>query len=206
MIGRRINRSILTLGVAWVAAGPLWAQGEQGRDPAQMFPAPEQKRFEEAAQLLDRLFGQLNKADNEKAANAVEKAIWNLWAQSGSPTADALLQQATKAMNASAHPIALRILDTIIEIKPDFAEAWNKRATIYYLEREFDKSLADIDVVLDLEPRHFGALSGMGMIRRQLGDERGALEAFRRALAIHPHQKGAKRAVKELESELEQKI
>ena len=130
--------------------------------------------------LLDRLFGQLHKADNKEAAQAIEKAIWQLWAQSGSPTADALLQQATRAMSENAHQVALRILDTIVEIKPDFAEAWNKRATVYYLERQFDKSLADIEVVLDLEPRHFGALSGLGMIRRELGDERAALKAFRR--------------------------
>ncbi len=181
------------------------AAGQSAR-PAPAMPAPEQKKFEEIAQVLDRLFGQLHKANDERAAKAVEQAIWQLWTQSGSPTADALLQQATRAMSASAYPVALRILDTIVEIKPDFAEAWNKRATVYYLERQFEKSLSDIDVVLDLEPRHFGALSGLGMIRREMGDDKGALEAFRRALVIHPHQTGAKRAVKELETEFEQKI
>ncbi len=185
------------------ANAPVLAQGVV-QTPS--LPAPEHKAYEEAAQLLDRLFARLHKAEDAKSAKVMEQVIWGLWAKSGSPTADALLQQAAKAMSASAYPVALRILDTVIEIKPDFAEAWNKRATLYYLERKFDQSLSDIVVVLDLEPRHFGALSGLGMIRRELGDEKAALEAFRRALVIHPFQPGALRAVKELESELEQKI
>ena len=201
MTDRRFYR--LWMPLALLAALSTSAAGQSAK-PA--IPAPEQKRFEEAGQLLDRLFGQLHKADNEQGAKVIEKAIWQLWAQSGSPTADALLQQATRAMSANSYPVALRILDTIVEIKPDFAEAWNKRATIYYLERQYDKSLADIDVVLDLEPRHFGALSGLAMIRRHKGDEKGALEAFRRVLVIHPQQQRAKRAVKELETEFEQKI
>ena len=181
---------------------PALAQG-QALIPQAPSSEPKQRDVE---QLLDRLFGQLHKAENEKAAKAVEQAIWQLWSKSGSPSADVLLQQASRAMNANANETAIRILDTIIEIKPDFPEAWNKRATVYFLERQFDKSLADIDMVLDLEPRHFGALSGLGAIKRELGDDRAALKAFRRALVIHPFQEGAKRAVKELESELEQKI
>jgi tetratricopeptide (TPR) repeat protein len=177
----------------------------QGQTLVPQAPGSEPKQHD-VEQLLDRLFGQLHKAQDEEAAKAVEHAIWQLWAKSGSPSADLLLQQATRAMNANSYPTAIRILDTIIEIKPDFPEAWNKRATVYFLDRQFEKSLADIDVVLDLEPRHFGALSGLGMIKREMGDESGALRAYRRALAIHPCQEGAKRAVKELESEFEQKI
>ena len=207
MTDRRFNCLWMPLVLlAGLSTGAGAQNSDTGNRPATPLMASEQKKLEEAGQLLDRLFGQLHKADNEQGAKAIEQAIWRLWAQSGSPSADALLQQATRAMSANSHPVALRILDTIVEIKPDFAEAWNKRATIYYLERQFEKSLADIDVVLDLEPRHFGALSGLGMIRRQMGDQKGALEAFRRALIIHPHQSGAKRAVKELESEFEQKI
>lgn len=203
MIDRRFNRLWMPL---VLLAGLSTGAVAQNSLPATPLSTSEQKKLEEVEQLLDRLFGQLHKADNEKGAKVIEQAIWRLWSQSGSPSADALLQQATKAMSANSNTVALRILDTIVEIKPDFAEAWNKRATIYYLERQFEKSLADIDVVLDLEPRHFGALSGLGMIRRQMGDQKGALEAFRRALVIHPQQPRAKRAVKELETEFEQKI
>ena len=156
--------------------------------------------------LLDRLFAQLHKAEDVHAAKAVEKAIWGLWSRSDSPTAMALIQQASKAMAAQNYRVAVKLLDTAIEIRPEFAEAWNKRATVFYLEGNFEKSLADIERVLELEPRHFGALSGRGLILREMGDEAGALEAFRRALAIHPHLPAAARAVKQLESEFEQRI
>ena len=156
--------------------------------------------------LLDRLFGQLNKAENVETAKVVEKAIWGLWSQSSSPTANALLGQASKAMAASNFRVAIKLLDTAIELKPDFAEAWNKRATAFYLDGNFKSSMADIERVLELEPRHFGALSGLGLIQRELGDEEAALKAFRRALAIHPHLPAANRAVKELETEFEQRI
>lgn len=156
--------------------------------------------------MLDRLFGQLHQAGDEKAAKTIEQAIWNLWARSGSPTVDALMGQAEKAMAASQHGVAISILDTAIELRPEFPEAWNRRATAYYLDRQFERSLADIERVLELEPRHFGALSGLGVIRREQGDLRGALSAFRRALAIHPFQSAARRAVKELELQVEQDI
>lgn len=156
--------------------------------------------------LLDRLFAQLHKAEDSRTAQVVEKAIWGLWSQSSSPTANALVQQATKAMAANNYAVAIKLLDTAIEVKPQFAEAWNKRATAFYLDRQFDKSLADIERVLELEPRHFGALSGLGLIRREMGQQEEALKAFRRALAIHPNLPAASRAVKELESEFEQRI
>lgn len=158
------------------------------------------------AEMLDRLFGQLHATESEASAKTIEQAIWRLWARSGSPTCDALLGQAEKAMAARELGIAIRILDTAVEIRPQFAEALNRRATAYFLGRQFDRSLADIDRVLELEPRHFGALSGLGAIRREQGDKRAALNAFRRALAINPHLESAKGAVKQLEGELEQEI
>jgi tetratricopeptide (TPR) repeat protein len=173
---------------------------------------PEAERLDpEASQiktgeLLDRLFGQLHQASDEDSAHLIEQAIWKVWGHSGSPTADLLLVQAQKAMQARAFPQAIAILDTIIDREPNFAEAWNKRATTYYLMRQFDQSLADIERVLDLEPRHFGALAGRGMIMRELGRDREALEAYRRALAIHPQMPGPKRAVEELSAEVEKDI
>ncbi len=167
---------------------------------------PEALKAPDPAEILDRLFGQLHATDNETSAKTIEQAIWRLWSRSGSPTCDALLGQAEKAINAKELGVAISILDTAVEIKPDFAEGWNRRATAYFLAGEFDKSLADIDKVLALEPRHFGALSGLGAIKREQGDKRGALEAFRRALAVNPHLGSAKGAVKELEGQLEQDI
>ena len=104
-----------------------------------------------------------------------------MWMRSGGATADLLLEQAVKSMNARRYDRALDILDVVIDQSPKFAEAWNKRATVNYILGRLDQSLADIDVVLELEPRHFGALSGLGMIRRDQGDAKGALSAFRDA-------------------------
>ena len=164
--------------------------------------APELSR----SALLDRLFGLLHQVHNADQAKLIEAAIWKAWSRSGSPSTDLLLVQAQAAMKARAYPTAIAILDTIIEIRPDFAEAWNKRATLYFLMRQFDNSLADIDRVLELEPRHFGALAGRGMILQELGKKREALEAYRRALSIYPEMPGPKKAVKKLAPEVEQAI
>jgi len=158
------------------------------------------------AELLDSLFGRLHETHDAREAEIIAGAIWKLWRRSGSPSADLLLVQGRKAINARAFPQALAIFDTVIELKPGFAEAWNERATTYFLMRRFDESLADIKKVLKLEPRHFGALAGRGMILQEMGKKRQALKAFRRALAIYPEMPGPKKAVKELGAEVEQNI
>ena len=90
------------------------------------------------------------------------------------------------AVDAKDYDLAIKLLNAIIDIKPDFVEAWNRRATVYYTKKDFGRALADIHQVLAREPRHFGALSGLGIILQELGDEKRALDVFRRALAIHP--------------------
>ena len=90
------------------------------------------------------------------------------------------------AIEAQDLDLALKLLNSIIELKPDYVEAWNRRATIYYMKKDFGRALADIRQVLAREPRHFGAMSGLGMILQEFGDEKHALEIFRRALAVHP--------------------
>lgn len=157
-------------------------------------------------EVLDSLFGKLHKEKSEKRAKLLASAIWKIWSRSGSPTADLLLGQAERAMAAGQQRIAISILSTVIEQYPQFTEAWNKRATAYFIANDYDKSLSDIKQVLDREPRHFGALSGMGMIYRHLGKNKKALTAFRRALAIHPQLKDARRAVKRLVGSIEQDI
>jgi tetratricopeptide (TPR) repeat protein len=181
------------------------AAKEGGNEPLQ--PVPQDLSEEEQREeLLDRLFGRLKTAKSEREAQVVEQSIWRLWMHSGSATDDLLLQQAARSMNARQYDRALDILDAIIEHSPDFAEAYNKRATVNYLAGRPERSLSDIDRVLALEPRHFGALSGLGMIRRDKGDDRGALDAFREALAINPFMPNVREAVQALEKELEQRI
>jgi tetratricopeptide (TPR) repeat protein len=99
--------------------------------------------------------------------------------------------------------LALELLDKIIVIKPDYVEAWNRRATIYFMKNDYGKSLADIREVLKREPRHFGALSGLGIIFEELDQPEKALAAYQAALAIHPHLASIKEAVERLETELE---
>jgi tetratricopeptide (TPR) repeat protein len=193
---------LVTPGHAQSARDETDAPKAQPEQPAESQLSTEQQRQE----LLDRLFGRLKTAKSEPEGKAIEQSIWRLWMHSGSPTDDLLLEQATRSMNARQYDKALDILDAIVEHSPDFSEAWNKRATINYVVGRLDQSLADIDKVLALEPRHFGALSGLGMIRRDKGDERGALEAFREALSINPFMSNVQDAVKALEKELEQKI
>lgn len=157
-------------------------------------------------EVLDSLFGKLHKANSEKRARFFAGAIWKIWGRSGSRTSDLLLVQAGRAMRAGRERIAIFILTTIIEQSPDFAEAWNKRATAYFIAGDYERSIADIREVLKREPRHFGALSGLGLIYQRQGKKQKALAAFRRALAIHPYLPDARRAVKRLKGKLEQDI
>jgi tetratricopeptide (TPR) repeat protein len=99
--------------------------------------------------------------------------------------------------------LALQLLNAIIELKPDYVEAWNRRATIYYMKKDFAHSLGDIRQVLAREPRHFGAISGLGMILQEFGDDKLALEVFRRALAVHPHMQKIPELVKSLSEKVE---
>jgi tetratricopeptide (TPR) repeat protein len=91
------------------------------------------------------------------------------------------------AMDAQDLDLAIKLLDAILELRPSYAEAWNRRATVYFLKKDYAQSLTDIRQVLAREPRHFGAIAGLGMIMQEFGEEKRALEAFRRALEVHPH-------------------
>jgi tetratricopeptide (TPR) repeat protein len=136
---------------------------------------------------LDFLFEALKVAPDAASAKHIEDRIWAQWLASGSDTANLLMTRVKAAMDAQDAELALKLLDSIIEIRPDYVEAWNRRATIYYMRKDYARSMADIRQVLLREPRHFGAISGLGMILQEFGDEKRALDAFRRALAIHPH-------------------
>ncbi|MBL9064126.1 tetratricopeptide repeat protein [Tabrizicola sp.] len=158
--------------------------------------------FAEDTAKLDGLFERLKVAD-EAEAGRIEREIWIEWSKSGSPAEDLLLQRGTDAMDLGDYPAAIEHFTAIIDHDPDFAEAWNARATAYYMSGEFGPSVADIGHVLTLNPRHFGALSGLAMILEESGKPEKALEVYKAALAIHPHLKGAAEAVERLETEAE---
>jgi tetratricopeptide (TPR) repeat protein len=152
---------------------------------------------------LDRLFAALKVAPDDESAKYIENRIWAIWLASSSDTANLLMGRAKTAADKKEFDLAIRLLNAIIDIRPDFTEAWNRRATVYYTKKDFGHALADIHEVLAREPRHFGALSGLGIILQEMGDEKHALDAFRRALAIHPHLERVPELVKKLSEKIE---
>lgn len=152
---------------------------------------------------LDTLFAGLKIAPDAESAKAIEDRIWALWMVSGSDTCNLLMVRVKAAADAKDYDLAIKLLDAVIALKPDYVEAWNRRATIYYLMKDYGHSVADIREVLLREPRHFGALSGLGLILQEIGDDKHALEAYRRALAIDPHLEHVPEVVKTLRETVE---
>ena len=147
---------------------------------------------------LDGLFAQLADPDNQSWEAALNQ-IQTEWSKSGSPAFDLLLMRGRQAMEDGDLPAAIEHLTALTDQAPDFAEGWNARATAYYLAGLYGPSIIDIEHVLQLEPRHFGAISGLGLILQEIGREDEAVRAFKASLAIHPHQDGISQALKELE-------
>jgi tetratricopeptide (TPR) repeat protein len=149
------------------------------------------------------LFEALKIAPDNESARAIEQRIWAMWIASGSDTCNLLMGRVKAATEQKDLDLAIKLLDAVIELKPTYTEAWNRRATIYFLQKDFGHALSDIREVLVREPRHFGALSGLGLILQELGDEKHALEAYRRALAIDPHLENVEEAIKNLREKAE---
>lgn len=133
-----------------------------------------------------------------------EHALWQVWSRSGDPAIDALFQEGVALMTRREGPAAIAIFSRIIERRPEFAEGWNKRATVYFLMGEYQKSLADCEEVLKRNPSHFGVLAGYGQIYLQLGDPERALSYFERALAVNPNMEQVERVIEELKGLLTQ--
>ena len=131
-----------------------------------------------------------------------EQGLWLLWTRSGDAEIDRLMASANDEMQAGSHSRAISILSDVIKRKPEFAEGWNRRATVYYLAGDYDKSIADCHEVLKRNPGHFGALSGLGQIYLQLDSPENALAWFRRALAVNPNMLGVEMNVRMLEERL----
>lgn len=173
--------------------------------PAATGPAPPATPEEAAARREDRLdllFARLGQADSDDWKR-LQAEIRRLWSDSGSPSMDLLIGRAEQALEAGEPEVALRFLDDLVRLAPDFAEGWNRRATVYFMLGEYGRSVSDIERTLALEPRHFGALSGLAVILERLGDKEGAYQAYSEALAVHPNLPGAAEAVERLAPEVE---
>jgi tetratricopeptide (TPR) repeat protein len=179
---------------------PSLAQHEGSADPPDHLPA---FHHSDHTQNIDFLFGALKAAPDDASAKAVEDRIWALWTSAGNDTTGLLMSRAKKAIDEDNYDLALKLLDAVIEIKPEYTEAWNRRATVYFLKKDYANSLADLGKVLTREPRHFGALSGLGLIMQDIGDDKRALDAYRKALEVYPRLKGVSDKVKSLVEKVE---
>jgi len=193
------------LGLAAAFAGALGCSAAQA-EPGSWADAPE--KLPKAARgdrtkNLDFLFEALKAAPDADSAKLVEGRIWALWLHSGSDTTDLLMTRVKTAIEGKDNSLAIELLTAVIGLKPDYMEAWNRRATLYFASKDYGKAVADIREVLAREPRHFGALTGLGIIMQEFGEDKLALEAFRRALAVNPHLPKIPEFVKTLSEKVE---
>jgi tetratricopeptide (TPR) repeat protein len=188
---------------AWVLPAPAETIDPEPLKPVEPPSSLPRAQRGDKTQNLDRLFAALKVAPDDESAKYIENRIWAIWLASSSDTANLLMGRVKTATDSKDFDLAIRLLNAIIDIRPDFTEAWNRRATVYYTKKDFGRALADIHEVLAREPRHFGALSGLGIILQELGDEKRALDAFRRALAVHPHLERVPELVKKLSEKID---
>ena len=189
---------------AALVAGPVAAQQgtpppttPQAAPPAAT-PAPPPTH----AEKLDTLFAALKRQRDADKAREIADAIRSEWQVSGSASVDLLMQWAAKAVAASKQPSALDLYDQVIALDPTYVEGWNQRATLHYQMGNYRKSMSDINQVLALEPRHFGALAGMAAILSASGEDALALKAWERFLAVYPAERKAQEQLGEIEEKL----
>ncbi len=200
--------SLIVFAALLAAAAALPAAAQQAPLPERpSIPEPPKKlplvRNGDQTHNLDFLFGALKAAPDDETAKAVEQRIWAVWAVSHSDTTNLLMSRARAAIEKEDLDLAIKLLSAVVKIKPKYVEAWNRRATLYYMKKEYGRSLHDIAEVLRCEPRHFGALSGLGLILQDLGDDKRALDAYRRALAVYPRLQRIPDLVKTLSQKVE---
>jgi tetratricopeptide (TPR) repeat protein len=173
---------LITLGGLGGSAAPTWAGQSDAR--------------------LDPLFEQLRATTDSRTAAPVEEEIWNIWLDYPSDDVLVLMQDGVSSMNEDDYAGALAAFDAVVAMAPDYAEGWNKRANTHYLRGDYPAAVADIRQVLILEPRHFAALAGLGLIYLELDEADGALKAFNAALAINPHLAAVRERLSELQHRL----
>ncbi len=196
----RFTALLIGAALAAVSAMPVAAQSGTWVEPPQKLPSVTRG---DRTHNLDFLFGALKVAPDDSSAKAIEQRIWALWVVTRSDTANLLMTRVKTAIEKNDTDLAIKLLDAIVKVKPDYIEAWNRRATIYYMKKDYGNSLADIREVLRREPRHFGALAGLGLIMQEIGDDKQALEVYRRALAVHPRLNRIPDVVKTLKEKVE---
>lgn len=177
--------------------------GDKRRQAERIAPHSVPSQEEQRGKVLDALYVRLKAAGDEEDAKGVAAAIERVWMRSGSDTADLLMTRAVAAMAGRDMKTAETLLDSLVSIEPDWAEGWNKRAMVRFHGDNIDGAMADLEHALKIDPRHFVALSGLAAILSKAGLDKRALDAYRRALDIYPHQPEIKKSVEKLQIEVE---
>lgn len=202
---RAVSTLIASLSAAILIAGaalPAHAQTQSPAPPAGQSsspPSPPAGR----QKILDELYDRLAKAQDRDEARGIAGAIQRVWARSGSDTADLLMERVSSLMRQKDFKPAQDLLDRLIELEPQWAEAWSRRASMRFLERDLAGAMADLAQVLKIEPRHFMALVGVGAILEREDNKAQALRAFRRALEINPQLNDIREKVEKLTIEVD---
>ena len=192
-----------------LSLSPAWSQEAPPGPPAPSAPPAARhgsalpKTPAEREKTLSDLYALLATADDEESAKAITDAIERVWLHSGSATIDLLMERSIKAMAEKKVDLALKLLDHVVELAPDFTEGWNRRAYVHFVQNDIEHALGDLRRTLALDPHHFKALDGLGQILREIGQKKAALKAFKELLDVHPYWSGAKQAVEELEREVD---
>lgn len=186
---------------------------QRGEKPEKPQKPPEKKQSEakkpdpsvktDKASLLADLYKRLAKAKSQNEADTLSALIEQVWIYTQSDTTLLLMERSAKALNDKENTTAREILDGVVTLDPGYAEAFNRRAYVAFLEKDYAEAIEDLRRVLAIDRRHFKALGGLATILREIGDKRGALRVYRTLLAVNPHSADAKEGIKELEGEVE---
>jgi tetratricopeptide (TPR) repeat protein len=202
-------RSVFAISVgSFLILSPMISMAQDNSGAQEQLAAPQtaalpnQTLAQKRATRLDELFSQLKRESNAMKASRIASQIQAQWQNSGSASIDLMMGWASKAMEEKKYSVALDFLDQVIVMKPDYAEGWNRRATLNFLTNDYGRSMADIQKTLSLEPRHFGAMAGMAAILKDTGRKEAALNAFERVLTVYPMMREAQKEAGELADEL----
>ena len=157
----------------------------------------------ERTKLLSNLYAYLATAEDEKQAQPIAQAIERLWLFAGSDTIGVLMDRSARAVAEKNLDLAVRFLDAVVDLAPDYAEGWNRRAYVHYLKNDIERMIGDLRRCLALEPNHYRAMDGLAQVLRETGQKKAALKAYERLIEIHPNAAGAQDAIKELSRDVE---
>lgn len=218
---RPLVAALAALGLVVVALAPAFAQTKEPAPPkppqAEAAPPPaepEAQRLKssldkspttaaEKARLLADLYAHLATAEDEEQAKKYAERIERVWGVSGSDTVNLLMARASKAVEEKKNDLALKLYDTAVELAPDYAEGFNRRAYFHFTQSNYQAAVGDLRRALALDPSHFRALEGLAQIWRETGDKKGALRVMKQLMDVHPHAAGAKTIYDELKREVD---